>query len=490
MIDQEVLAFLKRHKLYAPDVDMEMELHKLLDEMDAVYRHPSLETGLYEDGRQDGTDGASGKRTDASPDAGRSMTFLPGRVKMIPTYIGSFQPPAVPAAVTVLDIGGTNVRCASISVDQEGKCSVENRISFLTPGVSEETDTAGFFENIAWHVRDYLDAEHIGICFSLATIPQKDRDAVMAAGGKQIRIRDMIGKKVGESFRQALRKLGLAAGQKITVINDTVAAALAGQSNGHETDERTGKCRSGYIGFIYGTGTNLCYREPAGEWINVESGAYCGFPAGDIDDRYNSRMIDPMEDRFEKMVSGGYQGGLMEEILRSGAEEGILSTKTVSEIFKAARISSADSVRDSCLTSADISSFSGDPEGNNLIARSCRSETDRRRIAQIFDAVTDRSACFCSITITAAILRSIGAAGAEEHKKKPGTFAPGYTFITVEGSTYLKQHRFREMLDGYMDTLAGDKLGLGWEFHCLPDVILKGTAISCLSVGGNQGTVL
>jgi hypothetical protein len=142
MMDQEVLAFLKRHKLYAPDVDMEMELHKLLDEMDAVYRHPSLETGLYEDGRQDGTDGASGKRTDASPnsrpdarpDAGRSMTFLPGRVKMIPTYIGSFQPPAVPAAVTVLDIGGTNVRCASITVDQEGKCSVENRISFLTPG--------------------------------------------------------------------------------------------------------------------------------------------------------------------------------------------------------------------------------------------------------------------------------------------------------------------------------------------------------------------
>ena len=391
---------------------------------------------------------------------------------MIPAFFGTFQKPAQPTSITVIDIGGTNVRSAVVTVGESGKCFIEKRIAFRTPGVDEETDTIGFFSEIASRVREYLSDSYIGICFSLAAIPQKDRDAIMAAGGKQIRIRDMIGKKVGESFRGALRMLGLPCRQKITVVNDTVAAALSGRS------ETNGKTYSNYIGFIYGTGTNLCYQEPAGDIINVESGAYCGFPSGDIDDAYDLGMIDPGEDRFEKMVSGGYQGGLMEHILRTAAGEAILSKDTINGILNG-----------HSLSAADISAFSKNPYESGLISHACASEEDRRRIVRLFDAVTDRSACLCSITITAALLSCKGMNIISLNKGRPeaGAVSPLSgnpslpAFITVEGSTYQKQHRFREMLGAHMASLARDRYYLAWEFHNVPDAILKGTAIACLS---------
>ena len=433
-IKKKTLAFLERHGLLADCIDREKALSGFMLDMERV--------------------------------AGGGQ----GSVKMIPSWVGVYVPEEKHDPVIVLDIGGTNVRSAVVSPDEKGLGSIMHLPSFLTPGIEEETDTASFFLEIARRVssspewnRVYGEegalrgAGNLSICFSLATVPQKDRDAVMVAGGKQIRIRDMIGQKVGASFTQALRSLGKRHDMRITVTNDSVAAALAGYLY------PSGISYSGYIGFIYGTGTNLCYREKTGEMINVESGAYCSFPTGDIDDLFDSSLIDTGHDRFEKMVSGGYQGGLMQYIMQAAVHEGLLSRPFFRQLFS-----------EGPLDAGQISAFANDPEGDGRIAAALALALDpaveREALLLIVDQVTGRSACLCSIALTGVLLR----AGI-------GTLPDAPAFIMAEGSTYLKQKDFRPRLEQYMQELAAEQHQLFYEFHTMEDAVLKGTAVASLS---------
>lgn len=467
-------AFLRRHGMYYEQIDPEAELQKLMDAMEADFR-------------QEGQTG-----------------------RMIPTWIGDYHAPGKGGkAVTVIDIGGTNVRSAVITVGEDGAMRIGNMQAFRTPGVLAPTDTAGFYGQIVDGVRDNLVTDEIGICFSLATIPQKDRDAVMVAGGKQIMITDMLGKKVGECFREAMRAGGLSCSARITVVNDTVAAALGGQAEnpagssrqerpagngtGHESrhsrnaDETGGydDCGhngsgggsgnsgySGYIGFIYGTGINMCYREKTGEWINTEAAVYDTFLSGDLDDEFDSGLIDPGCDRLEKMVSGGYLGGLMTTILDAAAREGVIDSSTMEAIHRAVEKRNHQMMNSGkgTLSARDLSDFLCDPEGGNLISAACSSREERQTIAAICDAVTHRSAWICAVVITAGLLRC----GAKAGRQSP-------VFITAEGSTFYKLKGFREKLHICMDELAGRDHGLHFEFHNVPDVILKGIAVACLS---------
>ena len=462
----EAADFLSRHGMYYADLDPEDLLKVFLKTMEAE-RAAGIESG-----------------------------------KMIPTFLGDYHSPTTPVSLTVIDIGGTNTRCTRLVVGERTggwtrgrflgpqKSGPRNRplVHLPTPATDREMDTAGFFDMIAEGVKDFISSDPIGICFSFATVPQKDRDAVMIAGGKQIKISDMFGKKVGEEFRAALARKGLRNDQPITVINDAVAAALGGHLEDIDTeadykesiDKETG-CKegidketvehgpsqdhfSGYVGFIYGTGMNLCFREPTGELINTEAGTFCCFPAGDIDDLFDASLIDTGLDRTEKMMSGGYQGGLMSYIMRTAAREGLIDPRTV-------LLDPHDDLPS--ITSIDISAFSNDPCGRiipNRIASACANEHDRAFLLALCDLVTERSALFCAATLTGVLLRA-----------QIGLDPARPAFITAEGSTYLKQKGFSRKLSEHMAALAGVKYHLHYEFHVVDDVILKGTAVACLS---------
>ncbi len=419
--ERAVEAFLLRHRLCASAFDWDQELEAFLREMDRV-RAGSV-----------------------------------GSLKMIPTTLKIREPAAGPVAVTAIDVGGTNVRSAVVTLDDGRIVDIARLPAFRTPGIGKRMSAGDFFRVIVDGVREHLTTDRIGICFSLAARPLPDGDAVVTAGAKQLDVPDLVGSHVGAGFRTAASDLGLPCGQRITVINDTLAAALGGRLEAGE-----GRY-SGYVGFIYGTGTNTAYKEPSGDLINVESGAYCGFPTGDIDDLYDRRHIDPGCDRFEKMVSGGYQGGLMALVLETAEAEGLLS-KGYTE-----RLTGALAGDD--LHSSDISAFSADPMGDGRIASACRCEKDRANIRRICTALTGRSALLCSVTITAALLRAqIGASPTE----------PAY--ITAEGSTFLRQTGFREMLETAMAEHANRRCGLHYEFHHIPDAVLKGTTIAALGL--------
>jgi len=415
----EIRDFLLRHRLCADAFDWEAELSRFLGEMDRV------------------RGGAEGS------------------LKMIPISLGDCPLPEKPAPVTAIDVGGTNVRAAVITLHQRGVLDIKRLPAFPTPGIGRQMSVEAFFRVIARGVGPGLTDDPVGICFSLAADPLPDGDAVVTAGAKQLDVPGLVGSRVGASFRGAAQALCLPCGQRITVINDTLAAALGGR-----IDAGQGRY-SGYVGFIYGTGTNTAYREPTGAIINVESGAYCGFPTGDIDDLYDRGHIDSGCDRFEKMVSGGYQGGLMALVLLTAESEGLLSPG-FSERLTAA-------LHGEALRSPDISAFSRDPARGGVIAAACAGERDRAAAATICDAMTGRSALLCSVTVTAALL-----------KASIGRSAETPAFITAEGSTYLHQQGFRQALEACMEEYALRRRGLHYVFHHVPDAVMKGTAIAAL----------
>lgn len=416
---KDVGDFLMRHRLCAAAYDWEEQLARFLREMDRVR--------------------AGGE----------------GSLKMIPAALETRALPEKPVTVAAIDVGGTNVRSALVTLDRSGVLAIARKPAFRTPGIGQRLSARAFFRIVAEGVGDHLAADDLGVCFSLAATSLPDGDAVVTAGAKQLDVPDLVGSRVGARLRDAASALGLPCGRHITVVNDTLAAALGGRLDAGEDRY------SGYVGFIYGTGTNVAYREPSGAIINVESGAYCGFPAGDIDDRYDRGHIDPGCDRFEKMVSGGYQGGLMALVLEAAEAEGLLSpgfSERLSEVLAGA-----------ALASSDISAFASDPSGGGPIAAVCANDADRSAIAAICDAMTGRSALLCSVTITAALLRAeIGASASEP------------AFITAEGSTYLRQRGFRARLDACMAEYAGARFGLHYAFHHVPDAVVKGTAIAAL----------
>ena len=414
---KEARTFLEKHGMLA-DAPMERELKRYLAEMEDVLNG--------------------------------SIASL----KMIPTYTGKYQPSGKPEKAIVLDLGGTNCRTALVTFMQGREAVIEKYRSFPAPGIEREISPELYFDQIAAGLEEIAgESSCIGFCFSHASIPQKNGDAVFSAASKQLKVPELMGQPLGKCLRAALQRRGWKDDHRITVINDSVAVALAGSA------ENSSHSADGYLGFIYGTGTNTCYTEqlPDGEAvINVESGAYALFPRGDLDDRFNSTLPEKETDRFEKMVSGGYQGGLMKTVLTAGCEEGLFTHRSA-ENFAALHTVSAK----------DISAFSAGQKGSALLS-ACAEASDAEKLLYICNELTDRSARLSCITLTAALI-----------KGKAGLSADA--FITAEGSTFSLQKGFRETLEQYMHQFTWEKYGIRSSFHVLENAVLKGTAAAGLA---------
>src|SRR5690606_13429177 len=92
---------------------------------------------------------------------------------------------------------------------------------------------------------------------------------------------------------------------------------------------------------ILGTGTNACYIEKnknitktadldsKGKMIiNIESGNFSLMPRTDIDLAFDNTTKQPGRYTFEKMISGGYFGGLCTTALKIAAAEGVFNAES------------------------------------------------------------------------------------------------------------------------------------------------------------------
>ena len=258
-----------------------------------------------------------------------------GGMPMIPTYLMNIDRSKIkPNEKHILiDAGGTNFRSALGYFDEQGQVVIERQKKTIMPASDKLLTKSEFYGAIASNVSRLLPGgKNVGFCFSYQVDMNKDLDGKVVMFSKEVKAPEVIGTQVGKETLNACKQYDKTK-RKIVILNDTVATLLGGLAL---TDEKF----SAYLGYIYGTGTNVCYIEdtskitkvsdlPSGKMlINTECGNFDGFQQGDFDKITIARTAVPDKQLFEKMTSGKYLADIIYEALSTAERNGLFVGKT------------------------------------------------------------------------------------------------------------------------------------------------------------------
>ena len=419
--------FLKAHKLLAAELDMKSITDDFILEM------------------KNGLDGKGGS------------------LMMIPTYISAEGKINPNEPVVAIDAGGTNFRVVKMSFDQDMNLVTENLQQRKMPAVDEELSKKEFFATLAAYLNEYKDiSEKIGFCFSYAVEIFPNKDGKLLEWSKEVKAPEVIGQMIGENMLQAMGTPN----KHIVLMNDTVSTLLAGQAAtaGREFDT--------YLGFILGTGTNACYIEKnsnitktpnldmnGSQIINIESGNFNKMPRTDIDIAFDNTTKNPGRYSFEKMISGGYFGGLCTAALKTAAGEDVFCAETKVNLKNMGE-----------LTSEEVNKFvSGIDPKTNTLATQLATREDMDAAAEIINALIQRSAKLTAASLAAVILKT----GKAKSADKP-------ILMTIEGTTFYKMNNFQVMFEAFLQGFLSGENRRYYEIVEVPNSSLIGAGIAAI----------
>lgn len=381
---------------------------------------------------------------------------------MIPTFS---LPPAEKAcskSVIVIDAGGTNFRSCLVTFDADGKAVISEMEKTKMPGVERELTKKEFFDQFAANLEHLKNkADCIGFCFSYPMTIQDDGDGVLIGFAKEVKAPEVVGCAIGKCLKEALVAHGWKEPSRVTLLNDTVAALLAGAAA-----NKPGRAFSSYVGFILGTGMNAAYIQPEQyglkkQIVVCESGKTGCVVRSDFDIAYDKTTQKPGEFFMEKQCSGAYLGPQSLIMLKTACEEGLFTEKVAKAI---------SSINE--LTTINISEFlSGPYNKENILGKIICDGTDEDadRLYQMLDAIVERSARCAAAILAAAVIQS----GEGKVAAKP-------VGILCNGSTFYKTHMIYERVSAYLEQVLTVEKGLYWEILTVEDDITLGTAIAGL----------
>lgn len=369
--------------------------------------------------------------------------------------------------VIVIDAGGTNFRSCLVTFDANGVPSISNLEKTSMPGIEKELSFKEFFDKFAENLEHLKNqADSIGFCFSYPTEIQKDGDGILLGFSKEVKAPEVVGKPIGKSLADALVEHGWNRPKRVSLLNDTVAALLAGAASGAQGIEY-----SSYIGFILGTGMNAAYIQPAipgskdfgsSQIVVCESGKFCSVIQSDFDKEVDSKTTKPGTFFMEKGCSGAYLGPLSYSALTMASKEGLLSPKVAEKILALDK-----------LTLIEASAYLEHPYDTNYvlakILAECGTEEDYDFIFQTLDAIVERSARYSATILAACVIQS----GAGTIPTKP-------VCILCNGSTYHKTYKIYERVKGYLEELLTRQKSLYWDIIAVENDITLGAAIGGL----------
>jgi hexokinase len=220
------------------------------------------------------------------------------------------------------------------------------------------------------------------------------------------------------------------------VLNDTVASLLAGVTATRFSPEYE------YIGFILGTGSNTAYVESnrcitkekglrANECmaINCESANFNKIKRGDIDLAFDETTASPKKHVLEKMVSGGYLGGLCHLILTTAVKEGVLSPDSGKKLGV---LDTSNAKFLSTILSGQLWHQTGFAD---------ISANDRETITSIVAETVERAALVTAINMAAPIVKT-----AKTGLKKKYC-------ISADGSVYYKLFSLKDRVESHLDKI-------------------------------------
>lgn len=423
-----VSAFLSRHN-FAANLDVNLAASAILDDMNR---------------------GLRGKKADED---------------MIPTWCLPPEKPVVNKTVIVIDAGGTNFRSSLVTFDAEGNATISEMEKTKMPGVEKELSKKEFFEQFAKNLEHLKNkADTIGFCFSYPMTITKDGDGVLLGFSKEVKAPEVVGCAIGKCLKEVLVQHGWKEPKRVTLLNDTVAALLAGKAAGKTYPY------SSYIGFILGTGMNAAYIQPelsdvkdfSKQIVVCESGKTRNVIMSDFDIAYDKKSQKPGTFFMEKQCAGAYLGSIALEMLKTAADEELFSEKVSAELKKL-----------ESFTTIEVNEFLQAPYGTTTLAEMFKkagaTEEDYDNAYRLFDALVDRSARCAAAILSAAVIQS----GEGKNASKP-------VCINCDGSTFWLTYMISARVKAYLDQVLTREKGIYWHIVSLENDITIGTAIAGL----------
>lgn len=377
-------------------------------------------------------------------DMERGLSKQQSSLAMIPAYVCCSDTEIEGKSAIAIDIGGTNLRVALVRFDSNS-AAIEHFKAYPTPGTKGALKWEEFINVIADAVKPLTAyADKIGICISFPAAITPERDALIHHFTKEVNVCGFESRLVCRELAQALGVDGI----EIKAVNDTTAVLLSGLS--------AGKDRRGLLGFINGTGTNICCQIDCGRLglncgekmiVDVESGGFRPPDKNEIDRRLDSATISPGVYEEEKVVSGAYLGELCALAFQEAARQGVFSKES------AERVMAADIVR-----TPDMDAFAAGEVCSLFV-----SEMDAAKARKIVEAVFKRAAKHTALSLVSCA----------DHSLEPGQGV----VISADGSVFRKSALFREALCDYVSRYAQ---GRKFVFITMEDSTLIGTAIGAL----------
>ncbi len=389
---------------------------------------------------------------------------------MNPTFIESDKSLPVDKKVLVIDAGGTNLRAAIVSFSDDNKSEITHFRKRGMPGIEKEIGRDAFFDEIAGFVCDLAKkVDRIGFCFSYPMVKYADKDGRLTKFTKEVKAPEVEGELIGANLIEALKKRRVCGIEQIVLLNDTVAALLAGKTSksGEEFDD--------YIGLILGTGANASYSEKncnigklkglpddGFQIINIEAGN-CGiFPSGLADELFRADTVNPQAYKFEKMVGGGYIGDLWLSVLRLAAREGFFSRYFCEALEKEEE---AGTVKYNASVLNNFIKTGIFPEPFCL----CADENDIETALNIGRALIKRSAYLISVMLSAIMIKT----GKGRDSSRP-------IFICADGTTFWKLDGLREGVEANLKRFLKDE-NIYFSIGSIEDAPVIGAAVAGLT---------
>ncbi len=406
--------------------------------------------------------GESGSQVDAAAQISRFQQTISqglrahgGIIPMIPTYLCNVDRSKISQGKRILiDAGGTNFRSA-VGYFQDGKVKIEKLQKTTMPASKGEVlSKQQFYNKIASNVA-YLaeDGGDVGFCFSYPVDMSADMDGIVTTFSKEVKAPEVIGTRVGAETLSALGKFS-SKQRKIVILNDTVATLLGGMATSDKT-------YSTYLGYIYGTGTNVCCivdtaqitkesNLPQGKMlVNMECGGYDGFVLGDFDKIAINLTDAPGKQLFEKMTSGKYLSEIIYQTLCGAQKEDLLSVNANVSHFEL----------------KDVSEFLSD-SGEMMEFFHC--DQDVAAAKEICRQLIDRAAKLGAIANAATAIFTCG------DKSLP-------VAIVAEGTTFNKLVGYRSAFEGYLHEFLAPR-GISFEIVQGEELNLVGTLMATMAL--------
>lgn len=433
-VQEQVSAFLKKYGMHYENVDMNDCVTAFMDEME------------------------------------KGLTAKGSSIAMIPTYIETGNPIPIGKKVVVLDAGGTNLRTALVSFDENYKPVIENFRKNPMPGTSGAISKDDFFRILGDYIIDLVPkGDKIGFCFSYPTEIYPNKDGRLIKFSKEVLCPEVHGQMIGENLLAYLNKKGFTDDCEVVILNDTVATLLTGMISFPE------EVFSDFIGFIYGTGINSCYVESNRkilkldnmnpdhcQIINTECGSFNRPPRGQIDESLDKGTSDPGSYQLEKMTTGGYFGLLLTKTLEKAIADGLFTDQT-GELLKGLGRLSTKEVDDYCHNPHDKS--------NRLVnILDGQAVHDREALFLLIDSLLERAARLAASAMAGTVLKSA---------KGLSPLEP--VCLTVDGTTFYCFYNFRFRVEEYLREILSGKNQRYYKIVRVEDAPLLGAAIAALT---------